>query len=169
MRGATGVTLQHHHIVPLPRKMTLMIHPRRIWNKIYIAQSNIYYLPMSQKKSCAFHEKWLSWSILVTYETFFTMSKATGVTLQHHHIIYIMPLPRKMTLMIHPRRIWNIIYIAQSNICYLPKNGSHDRSSSHMKRSLQWVKLQGLPSNITILCRCHEKWLSWFILVAYET
>ena len=47
-------------------------------------------------KCCACHAKWLSWLILVTYETSFTMRRATGLILQRHQILH---LPRKMTLM----------------------------------------------------------------------
>ena len=34
LRGATGVTLQHHQILCLPRKVTVMIDPCHIWNVI---------------------------------------------------------------------------------------------------------------------------------------
>ena len=39
MRGATGITIQLHQILRLPRKMNLMINPRHIWNVIYNARS----------------------------------------------------------------------------------------------------------------------------------
>ena len=63
-------------------------------------------------KCCACHAKWLASSILVTYETLFTMRGGTGITRQPHQIL---PLPRKMTLMIDVRRIWNVIYNMRSN------------------------------------------------------
>ena len=40
MRGATGITIQLHQILRLPRKMNLMIDPRLPWNVIYNARSN---------------------------------------------------------------------------------------------------------------------------------
>ena len=40
MRGATGITIQLHQILRLPRKMNLMIDPHQIWNVIYNARSN---------------------------------------------------------------------------------------------------------------------------------
>ena len=40
MRRATGLPLQRHQILDLPRKMTLMSDVRRIWNVIYNARSN---------------------------------------------------------------------------------------------------------------------------------
>ena len=63
-------------------------------------------------KYCACHEKWLSWLILVTYETLFTMRGVTRVTIQLHQILR---MPRKMNLMIDPRLTWNVIYNARSN------------------------------------------------------
>ena len=167
MRGATEVTLQHHQILRLPHKMTLMIDPRHIWNVIYNAWSITHY--------CACHAKWLSWLILVTYETLITLRGATKVTFQHHQILR---LPRKLALMIDPRHIWNLIYNARSNRGYPPtssnsapatQNDSHDWSASHMKRYLQCVEQQRLPSNIIKFCACHTKWLSWLIRVTYET
>ncbi len=38
-----------------------------------------------------------------------------------------------------------------------------------MKRHLHWAEQQEPPSNITKYCACHEKWLSWLILVTHET
>ena len=297
MRGATKVTLQHHQILRLPRKLTLMIDPRHIWNLIYNARSNRGYPPTSSNSApatqndshdwsashmkhylqcvaqqrclsnithyCACHAKCLSWLILVTYETLFTMRGATEVTLQHHQILrlpgkilklrrnfskaadviynagpirpaiipnftkcctcheewhcnftkycashanwlsglirvtyetsctmcgatkvtllqhhQILRLPRKLALMIDPRHIWNLIYNARSNRGYPPtssnsapatQNDSHDWSASHMKRYLQCVEQQRCLSNITHYCACHAKWLSWLILVTYET
>ena len=68
--------------------------------------------PSNLTKYCACHAKWLSWLIFVTYGTSFTMRGATGIALQPHQILR---LPRKMTLMIDLRHIWNVIYNARSN------------------------------------------------------
>ena len=38
-RGATGITIQLHQTLRLPRKMNLMIDPRHIWNVIYNVRS----------------------------------------------------------------------------------------------------------------------------------
>ena len=146
MRGATGITLQPHQILCLPRKMMRIIGCRDIWNIIYNARSNRHHPPTSPNtvpatkndahhrlswqlkrhlqcaeqqaspsnltKYCACHEKWCASLILVTYETSFTMRGATSITLQPHQILH---LPRKMTLMIDVRHIWNVIYNARSN------------------------------------------------------
>ena len=68
-------------------------------------------------KCCACHANWFSWLILVTYETSFTMRKATGIILQRHQVLH---LPRKMTLMSDVRHIWNVIYNARSNRHHSP-------------------------------------------------
>ena len=111
----------------------------------------------------------------VTYETSFTMRRATGVIHQRHQILR---LPRKMTLKIHPAHIWNVIYNARSNRHHPPtspntapatQNDSQDSSCSHMKRHLQCAEQQASPSNLTKYCACHAKWLSWLILLTYET
>ena len=95
--------------------------------------------------------------------------------LQPHQMLL---LPRKMMRIIDCRRIWNVIYNAQSNRHRPPtspntapatQNDSHDWSSSHMKRHLQCAEQQALPSNLTKYCACHAKWLSWLIFVTYET
>ena len=46
-------------------------------------------------KYCACHEKWISWLILVTHETLFTMRGVTSVIVQTHQILR---LPRKMKI-----------------------------------------------------------------------
>ena len=127
-------------------------------------------------KYCACQTKWLSRLIRITiYETLFTMRGATKVTLQHQQILR---LPRKMTLMIDPRHIWNVIYNARSNKGYPPtsaniapatQHDSHNWSASHMKRYLQCAEQQRLSTNISKYCACHIKWLSWLIRVTYET
>ena len=113
-----------------------------------------------------------SWLIRITYETSFTISGATGITLQLHQI------PRKMNLMIDPHRIWNVIYNAQSNSQHPPtspntapatQNESHDWSTSHMERHLQCAEQQASPSNFTKYCACHAKWMSWLSHITYET
>ena len=113
-------------------------------------------------KYCACHAKWISWSILVTYETSFTMCGTTGIILQLHQILR---LPRKMNPMIDPHQIWNVIYNARSNKRHPPtapntapatQNDSHDWSASHMKRHFQCAEPAKSPSNLTKYCACHE-------------
>ena len=70
-------------------------------------------------KYCACHEKWISWLILVTHETLFTMRGVTSVIVQTHQILR---LPRKVTLIIDPCHTWNAIYNARSNKCHCPNS-----------------------------------------------
>ena len=84
MRGATGVTIQLHQILRLPRKMHLMIDPRLTWNVIYTARSNRNHNPTSPNNAPATQdESHDSWLIRMT----FTMRGATGVILQLHQIL----------------------------------------------------------------------------------
>ena len=84
----------------------------------------------------------------------------------------------KNGLMIDPCHTWNAIYNARSNKCHCPnspntapatKNESHDWSLSHMKGYLQCAEQQVSLSKLTKYCACHEKWISWLILVTHET
>ena len=68
--------------------------------------------PSNLTKYCACHAERLTYLIIITYETSFTMRGATGVTIQPHQIPR---LPHKMTRMLDRRHIWNIISNARSN------------------------------------------------------
>ena len=70
-------------------------------------------------KYCPCHAKWLSWSILFTHETLFTMRGVTSVIVELHQILL---LPRKMNLMIDPWHKWNAIYNARSNMRHSPNS-----------------------------------------------
>ena len=89
--GATGVTLQHHQTLPLPRKQN-----SHDWSSSHMklpAQCAEHQEPPSNfTKYCPCHGQLHSWLILVTHETSSTTRGATGVTLQHHRTLR---LPRK--------------------------------------------------------------------------
>ena len=97
------------------------------------------------------------------------------VTLELHQILR---LSSKMTPMLDPGHIWNVIYNARSNKCHPPtspntapatQNDSHAWSSSHMKRHLQCAEQQVSLSNLTKYCACHTERLACLIVVTYET
>ena len=197
MRRATGIALQPHQILRLPRKMTLMIDLRHIWNVIYNAQSNRHNLT----KYCACHAKWLSWLIFVTYETSFTMRGATGITLQPHQILR---LPRKSALQnlskILRERLKRQFQCAADSTMIRPWS-EHDPSMNSSSRTCPFAEVtfrasethfvlkittfrapaiysnfteycachEKWPSNLTKCCSCHEKWCESLIVVAYET
>ena len=103
------------------------------------------------------------------------VSRPQKVTLELHQILR---LSSKMTPMLDPGHIWNVIYNARSNRCHHPtspnaapatQNDSHAWSSSHMKRHLQCAEQQVSPSNLTKYCACHTEWLACLIVVTYET
>ena len=119
--------------------------------------------PSNPTKYCACHAKWFSWLMSVTHDTSFTMRRATDLILRHHQVLR---LPRKMTRIIYPRDIWNVIYNARSNMHHLPtspnaapatKNDAHHWLPWHMQRHLQCAEQQASPSNLTKYCACHAK------------
>ena len=151
MRGATGINLQPHQILRLPRKMNLMIDPHHRCNVIYNARSiaEQQASPSNLTKYCACHAKWISWLMRITDATSLTMRLATGITLQPQQILR---LPRKMNLMIDPHHRCNVIYNAlryrhhtptSPNTAPATQNESHDWSASHMKRHLQCAEHRG--------------------------
>ena len=68
-------------------------------------------------KYCACHAERLTYLLIITYETSFTMRGTTGVTIQPHQILR---LPRKMTGLLYRPDIWNVISNARSNRCHYP-------------------------------------------------
>ena len=62
MRRATGITLQLHQILRLPRKMNLMIDPHHIWNVIYNARSNRHHPLTSTNTAPATQNESHDWS-----------------------------------------------------------------------------------------------------------
>ena len=131
-------------------------------------------------KYYACHAKWISWSILLSFETSFTMRRATGITLQLHQIVR---LPRKRNVMIDPSLVWNVIYNARSDRHHLATSPNtapatqkechdwsisrmkpntaratqkecHDRSFSRMKRHLQCAEQQVSRSNLSSIILC---------------
>ena len=68
-------------------------------------------------KYWACHAERLTYLIIITYETSFTMRGATGVTIQPHQILR---LSRRKTHILSPHHLWNVIYSARSNRCHDP-------------------------------------------------
>ena len=62
MRVATGITLQLHQILRLPRKMNLVIDPPHIWKVIYNARSNRHHLATSPNTAPATQKECHDWS-----------------------------------------------------------------------------------------------------------
>ena len=62
MRGATGITLQPHQILRLPRKMNVMIDRAHLWNVISNAQSSKSHPPTSPSTAPATQNESHVWS-----------------------------------------------------------------------------------------------------------
>ena len=62
MRGAKEMSLQHHQILRLPRKVTLIIDPLHTWNVIYNARSNMRHSPNSPNTAPATKSNTHHWS-----------------------------------------------------------------------------------------------------------
>ena len=62
MRGATGITLQPHQILRLPRIMNVMIEAHHRWNVIYNAGSNRQHPPTSPNIAPATQNEYHDWS-----------------------------------------------------------------------------------------------------------
>ena len=62
MRGATGISLQPHQILRLPRKRNVMIDPHHIWNVIYNARSDRHHLATSPNTAPATQKECHDWS-----------------------------------------------------------------------------------------------------------
>ena len=126
-------------------------------------------------KYCACHAERLTYLIIITYETSFTMRGATGVTIQPRQMLR---LSRRKTHMLNPHHISNLIYNARSNRCHPPtwpntapttKSDTHSSSSWHMKPHLQCAEQQVSQSNLTKYCTCHAERLTYLVLITYET
>ena len=125
------VTLRHHQRLRLPRKITLhdwsCSHAK---HHCAMLRSNRTYTATSPNVAPGC-EKWLSWLILLTCETWFKERWATGLILQRHQILR---LPRKMTLMIDPAHIWNVIYNAWSNRTHTLPCAEQQHSPSNISK-----------------------------------
>ena len=117
VRGATGVTIQPHQILRLSRRKTHILSPHRIWNVIYSARSNRCHEPTSPNTAPVTQKD--SHTVLITYETSFTVRRATDVTSQPRQIL-LLRLSRRKTHILSPHHIWNVIYSARSNRCHDP-------------------------------------------------
>ena len=134
-----------------------------------VASSNI-------TKYCACHAKWLSWLILVTYETLFTMRGTTGGILQHHQILR---LPRKMILQnfrnISPKQMKRQLQCATdprmiragseldpswkpSSATRLATEVTFQDHHEHFVLKNTTFRAPAIIPNFTEYCACHEKW-----------
>ena len=138
MRGATGVILQRHQILCLPRQMILIFGPCHIWNIISNARSNRCHPPTSPNFVPAMKNDSHDW------------------------------YPGHIWNVISNARSNRCHCQTSPNTVPATKNDSHDWSLSQMKHHLQCAKQQVSSSNLAKYSACHEKRFSCLILVTDE-
>ena len=180
MRGATGITFQPHQIHRLPRKMTLMIDLRHIWNVIYNARSNKHHRPTSPNTASATQNCTPKSKTNLPKKLKRQFQCATDPNTIRPWTRHLAPARSPRLLFALRRRIlhWKLQYFAlrpsiqispntvpatKSDIRRSPnappatKNDSHGWCPWHMKRHLQGAEQQASPSNLTQQCACHVK------------
>ena len=136
MRKATGVIVQPHQILRLPRKVIPMTDPCHIWNVIYNARSNRCHGPTSPKTAPATKNDRpkCERNLMKTDETSFTMR---GRSENDPRII----------------RPWN----RQSATRLATEVTFHDQHEHFVFKNTTFCAPAILP-NFTEYCACHEKW-----------
>ena len=154
-------------------KIPLMINPLEAWNAIYNARGSTRHPPTSPNAAPATknasHDQ-SSWSMKCHQQCAKQHKASSNVT-------KCCACHEKYLSMINPLEAWNATNNARSSTRHPPtsrnavpatKNTSHDQSSWSMKRYLQCAKQHKASSNVTKCCACHEKYLSWSILLKHE-
>ena len=171
MRGATGITIQLHQTLRLPRKMNLMIDPRLTWNVIYNARSNRSHAPTSPNTAPATQNESRHWSAshMKRHLECAEQAKSTSNLTKYCacHAKWISWLIRVTYETSFRMRGASKVNLEPHQILRLPR--SHDWSASHMKRHFQCAEQAKSTSNLAKYCACHAKWISWLIRVTYET
>ena len=147
MRGATGITLQPHQILRLPRNMNLMIDPHHICNVIYNARSNRHQPPTSPNTAPAtqndhptFHRNWLK-----TGETSFPMRDRSD-----HDPRTIRERSENDPTMIRPRK-------RKTEPAAPPRLLFALGQEQILSKITTFPALAIIP-NVTKCCTCHKKW-----------
>ena len=120
-------------------------------------------------KYCACHAERLTYLIIITYETSFTMRGATGVTVQPHQILR---LSRKIALRNFWQNLWKQVkrHFPRGRSEHdpsmirewkrKPQPASQVRLRFEVPRSIFYCKIQRFAPNLTFktkCCACHKK------------
>ena len=168
MRGATGITLQPHQILHLPRKIARMIDVRHMWNVIYNARSNRCHPPTSPNTAPA------------TQNCIPKSKRNCPKTVE-------VSIPMRGRFEHDPNMI-------RTRSEHDPSMNSSSRtrpfaevtfraSETHFVLKITTFRAPAISSNfteycacrktwhskITKYCACHEEWFSWSISVTSET
>ena len=172
MRRATGITLQLHQILRLPRKMNLMIDPHRIWNVTYNAQSDRHHPPTSTNTALATQNESHDWSTshIMKRHLQCAEQQSTPSNLTKYCACHAKWPPNIWQKLAENR--WNVI----SNARPIREWSDHDptqktqtatrRATEATFRTRQeqiLLKITTFPApaiipNFTTCCACHEKW-----------
>ena len=140
VRGATGVTIQPHQILRLPRKMTRLLYRPHIWNVISFARSNRCHYPTSPNTAPA-TQNWIANFLtksLKTDETSFPMRGRSD-----HDPTMIRAWSEHDPTMIRP---WK----------RKPQPASQVRLLFELPRRIFYCKIQCFET-FTKCCACHKK------------
>ena len=161
MRGATGINLQPHQILRLPRKRSAMIDPHHIWN-VNNARRNRPQPPTSPNTAPATQKECHDWSAshmkrhLQLAEEQASTSNLTKYCACHAKgVSWLIRITYETSFTM--RGATGISLQPHQNTAPATQKECHDWSASHMKRHLQCGEQQASPSNLTKYCACHEK------------
>ena len=102
VRGATDVTSQPRQILRLSRRKTHILSSSHMKRHLQCAEQQMSRANLAKYCYCACHAERLTYLVLITYETSFTVRGATGVTIQPHQILR---LSRRKTHILSPHHI----------------------------------------------------------------
>ena len=194
MRGTTGVILQHHRILRLPRKMTVITAPRHVWNVIYNARHNRWHPPTSSNTAPATQNDCHDWSLS-------HMKRCLHNAQRNMCHSPNSPNTAPATKNDRPKSQRNLLKTDETSF---PMRGRSEHDPRMLNRPSatrlatevtfhahheQFVLKNTtfrvpaiIPNfteycachekwhlNFTKYCACHEKWISWLILVTNET
>ena len=157
MRGATGVTVQLHQILRLPRKMNLMIDPRLTWNVISNARSKHSQPPTSPNTAPAtkFWVQDVSGKSLNCFRQYKDDSTMIRAWSEDKIVISHPPLRRP--------------YSSHLGDDFVLKNTTFRAPAISQNVTKCCACHEKSHSNFTKYCACHAKCISWLIRVTYET
>ena len=196
VRGATGVTIQPHQILRLPRKIALQNFWQNLWKQMkrhfqcgddprmirpWSEHDPTMIRPWKRKPQPASQPRLL---FELTTSIFYWKIQRFAPNLTFKHSPSAAPATKSntwtspSTAPATKSNTWTSPSTAPATKCDTwtspntapaTKNDSHAWSSSHMKRHLQCAEQQVSPSNLTKYCACHTEWLACLIVVTYET
>ena len=179
MRGTTGGILQHHQILRLPRKMTVMTDPRHIWNAIYNARNNQCHPPTSPNTAPATQNDCHNWSSSHVKRYFQCAEQpVSSWNISEYcacHAKWLSNISKKFL-----ENSWNVISNAgpirpwsendprmirewnRQSATRLATEVTFHAHHEHFVLKITTFRAPAIIPNFTEYCACHEKWHSNF-------